>query len=277
MAAFPATSGGARGSGSSPEQGDSWQSGNRLPPKEDLDGPYELDFARSAEDLEAIQRLRYEVFNLELREGLDASRLTGLDQDPFDAACDHLYIRFRESGEIVGTYRMQTRETARTGLGFYSATEYDLSGLPASMLDHAVEIGRACIHRDHRSLKVLYLLWKGLGRYASFHHKRYLFGCCSLTSQDPAEGWSVYRQLESAGQLHPEWRVEPLESHTCSVLDVSESVTKLPRLMRTYLSLGATICSMPAIDREFKTIDFLAVFDFDTLQQSDLAFYRFRS
>lgn len=47
--------------------------------------------------------------------------------------------------------------------------------------------------------------------------------------------------------------------------------------MRAYLSFGAKICSEPAIDREFKTIDFLAIFDFESLKHSDLAFYRFRS
>lgn len=43
-------------------------------------------------------------------------------------------------------------------------------------------------------------------------------------------------------------------------LDASEGA-KLPRLFRTYLRSGAKVCSSPAIDRQFKTIDFLALFD----------------
>ena len=35
----------------------------------------------------------------------------------------------------------------------------------------------------------------------------------------------------------------------------------IPKLLRAYLSLGARICGAPAIDREFGTIDFLAVLD----------------
>jgi putative hemolysin len=35
--------------------------------------------------------------------------------------------------------------------------------------------------------------------------------------------------------------------------------------LRAYLTIGAKICSAPAIDREFKTIDFLTILDLQTL------------
>lgn len=270
MAAFPAFRGDRKHAGSTFASGP-------LPPKETTEGPYEIDFARNADDLEAIQRLRFEVFNVEMEEGLATSVLTGRDEDDFDATCDHLFVRHRASGAIVGTYRMQTVEKALDGNGFYAATEYDMTAMPPEVLQSSVEIGRACIHKDHRSLSVLYLLWKGLGQYASFHRKRYLFGCCSLTSQLPEEGWVVYDQLKAGGHLHPDLKIMPLASHACERADTLPDDVRPPRLMRTYLSLGAHICSDPAIDREFKTIDFLAIFDFESLQHSDLAFYRFRS
>lgn len=276
MAALPVRTGRRTGEGPEKPHGPSSSGHDSLPPREVPDGPYELDFARCPGDVEAIQRLRFDVFNLELNEGLESSLTTGLDQDAFDAACDHLFVRHRESGRIVGTYRMQTKELADLGHGFYSASEFDLGGLPGDVLDASVEIGRACIHKDHRSLQVLYLLWKGIGRYTSFHRKRYLFGCCSLNSQDPDEGWSVYRQLESNAQLHADIRIHPHPSHACKPVDGAASAGQMPRLMKTYLSLGASICSEPAIDRAFKTIDYLAIFDFEKLVNSDLAFYRFR-
>ena len=40
---------------------------------------------------------------------------------------------------------------------------------------------------------------------------------------------------------------------------------KVPKLLRTYLAVGAKICGPPAIDREFKTIDFLTLMDLETL------------
>ena len=42
---------------------------------------YRLTLCGSPEELKAIQRLRFQVFNLELKEGLSASYQTGLDQD----------------------------------------------------------------------------------------------------------------------------------------------------------------------------------------------------
>jgi putative hemolysin len=38
-----------------------------------------------------------------------------------------------------------------------------------------------------------------------------------------------------------------------------------PKLLRTYLSIGAKICGPPAIDREFGTIDFLTLLDLHAL------------
>ena len=37
--------------------------------------------------------------------------------------------------------------------------------------------------------------------------------------------------------------------------------------MRAYLAIGAKICSAPAIDREFKTIDFLTLLDLQAIPQ----------
>jgi putative hemolysin len=42
-------------------------------------------------------------------------------------------------------------------------------------------------------------------------------------------------------------------------------LTRPPKLLRTYLALGAKICGPPAFDREFKTIDFLTLIDLNSL------------
>ena len=175
---------------------------------------------------------------------------------------------------MVGTYRMQTESMARAGVGFYSSGEFDLTGFPDELLGSALEIGRACIARDHRNLKVLYLLWQGLGRYMSHNGLQYLFGCCSLTSQDPHEGTRVYLRLERENGLDPDIKIVPLDSHACLVTDPDPGPDHMPRLMRTYLSLGARICSEPAIDRDFGTIDYLALFDLGRMEPSRLAFFQ---
>jgi putative hemolysin len=46
-----------------------------------------------------------------------------------------------------------------------------------------------------------------------------------------------------------------------------------PKLLRTYLAIGAKICGPPAIDREFRTIDFLTFLDLHALPPSVRARY----
>jgi len=73
--------------------------------------------ARSADEVRRAQRLRFEIFNLELGEGLAESHVTGLDVDRFDEFCDHLIVEEVATGEIVGTYRLQTGQLAAANLG----------------------------------------------------------------------------------------------------------------------------------------------------------------
>ncbi len=242
-----------------------------VPKIEFSDGNYVVRFARTKDEIDAALRLRFEVFNLELREGLDESYLTGFDQDEFDSACHHLLVSEKSSGKIVGTYRLQTLESARSGAGLYCANEFETENLPAQVLAESLEIGRACIAREHRHTRVLFLLWKGLAAYMLTKNKRYLFGCCSLTSQDTAQGWQAARLIESEDFLHRELFIEPRENFVCAAEEsVGESVDfafELPKLFLTYMRFGAKVCSPPAIDREFKTIDFFVMFDLETIDE----------
>jgi putative hemolysin len=228
-------------------------------------GAYTLGFARSPEELDEILRLRFAVFNLELGEGLNESFVTGRDEDELDRVFHHLLIRSGRSGEVVGTYRMQTRSMASRHGGFYSSGEFDLGGLPARVLDEGVEIGRACVSRDHRNGKVLHLLWQGLAAYLTWNRKRFLFGCCSLTSQDRTLGAQVYQGLRREGHVDTTEAVTPLPGLECSAPPgaLAEPVdpVHIPPLFQSYLNLGAKVCGPPAIDRLFKTIDFLVLFD----------------
>ena len=142
-------------------------------------------------------------------EGLDESFATERDRDRFDGWCHHLLVEEVATGDVIGTYRMQTSDMAQEAGGFYSAGEFCVEDLPGPVVAEAAEAGRACIARSHRSRRVLFLLWMGLAAYMRAFDRRYLFGCCSLSSQDGAEGLKLYRQLEAAGHLHPDVRVEP--------------------------------------------------------------------
>ena len=226
-------------------------------------GPYRSRLAVSQADHRAVFRLRFAVFNLELNEGLDSAYLTGHDTDEFDSYCDHLLVEETLTGQVVGTYRLQTGAVARANRGFYSEREFDF--VPYAPLEsQLMELGRACIHRDHRSTQVLNLLWHGILHYGLRFRVRYLIGCCSLSSQNPAEGTAVYKSLEEH-RVKPEFLTAPRSPFAMELVNSKSTNPEIPKLLRTYLALGAKICGPPAIDREFKTIDFLTLLDLDTL------------
>jgi putative hemolysin len=224
---------------------------------------YELTLAEHLDEVRAAQRLRFEVFNLELHEGLPEAFVTGIDADEFDEVCDHLIVRARDTQTVVGTYRLQTGRNAAQHRGYYSAREFHFQPYEP-VRDQLIELGRACIAVDHRNQSVLGLLWKGIARYAQAQGARYLTGCSSLTTQDEAAALATYRGL-TAHLAVSRWQTRPCAGWRCSALNGHAVALPVPRLLRAYLALGAKICGEPAIDREFSTVDFLTWLDLETL------------
>jgi putative hemolysin len=254
-------------------------------------GRYGLRLAENAEDRDAACRLRFRVFNIELGEGLESSYRTGRDTDRFDSCCEHLLVEDKlednPARRIVGTYRMQSGSTAARNLGYYSEQEFSFAAYEA-LRPGILELGRACIDREHRTAEVLTLLWRGIAQYATDMGLRYLIGCSSINSNNPAEGWQMYGQLEHY-RVPPEFETVPTAAYACPIEQQSahaqpslcpsdrslqEAVAsspaqcKVPKLLRTYLVIGARIAAPPAWDREFGTIDFLTLLDLKLLSAS---------
>lgn len=225
---------------------------------------YGVRLARTRCEVRAAQALRYEVFNVELGEGLEGADRTGLDVDPFDRVCDHLLVEHLPTGMVVGTYRLQTGVQAGAHLGYYSAQEFECEVFEP-WRDRMVELGRACVHREHRNLAVLGLLWKGIADYAMERDARFLFGCSSVNSQDAAVGASVYAELCRRHLVAMPWRTRPRVGWECGLERLAEVAPVVPKLLRAYLTLGARICGPPAMDGQFKTIDFLTWLDLESL------------
>jgi putative hemolysin len=226
-------------------------------------GLYVARLAMTDQERAAAFRLRFLVFNLEMQEGLESAYLNGYDVDRYDEVCDHLVVEEKATGEIVGTYRIQMGDVAARNFGYYSEQEFDFAPFEA-MRGQIVELGRACIQRDHRSTEVLHLLWRGIARYALANGGRYMMGCCSLTSQDPDMGHAVYESLTNY-MVEPLLQTQPTAAFRLPVSVAPLPDVRAPKLLRAYLTIGAKICGTPAIDREFKTIDFLTLLDLQTL------------
>ena len=238
-----------------------------LPPRRSVwleTGAYVVRLAITGEERSAAFRLRFLVFNLELNEGLESAFEDGYDTDRYDAVCDHLIVEHKETRQVVGTYRLQSGDVAQRSFGYYSEQEFDFSPYEG-LRSQIVELGRACIHRDHRSSEVLHLLWRGIARYVIANGGRYMMGCCSLASLDNALGNAVYRSLKSY-LVEPALMTVPTARYALPrAVRPTEEEVRPPKLLRAYLTIGAKICSEPAIDWEFKTIDFLTLLDLQTL------------
>ena len=229
---------------------------------------YTVRLAENRREIESALRLRYDVFNVELGGREIVTGEARLEFDKYDLKCRHLIVISKETGETVGTYRLSSIETAHSTYGFYSANEFTIEDLPGEVLREGIEIGRACIAREHRNTKVLFLLWKALLAYLEESGKRYFFGCCSIFTQDADLGRKAYRQMIRDSQIHENFSVIPC-NNGLSLLneEVDDIKVELPALFNMYLRIGARVCGPPMIDREFGTVDFFVVFDVATMTE----------
>lgn len=239
---------------------------------------YRARFAHSVEDIHAAQRLRFEVFNLELQKGFAAAYALGRDEDALDRFCHHLLVE-DPTGRVVGTYRMLSKELLEdTALGLQASTAFDLSTIPADVISNSVEVGRACVAQAHRSGRVISMLWRGLAHYMSWSRSRFLFGCCSVQATSREDGHRLYRTLLQRSSVFSDtFMVTPLPGKDCRIAPVvSETLSSMPSssLFEGYLRLGARVCGPPAIDEAFGCVDFFVVLDLHTLPPRAQRFFR---
>ena len=237
------------------------QSGNTRESRKRL----EVSLAHTRSDLVDAQRLRWRVFAEEMGAQLNSGE-PGIDSDRFDEFCDHLVVRDRSSGEVVGTYRMLNPTQAEAAGGLYADTEFDLARLD-HLRPRLLELGRACVHPDYRGGAVMALLWSGVANYIQSRDLRYLIGCASLSLADGgAVVASLSRKRAAEHMGPPEWRAFPRCALPLDALGRVEPVES-PPLLKAYLKVGARICSEPAWDPDFNSADFLLLLPSDLIEQ----------
>ena len=214
-----------------------------------------ISLARNLHELREAQRLRFQVFAQEMGANVPG-REQGIDCDIYDAFCDHLLVRDTVTNEVVGTYRILTGAQARRIGGFYSESEFDLTGLN-ELRDATMELGRSCVHQDYRSGAVIAMLWSGLCAYMVQHRHQYVMGCASIGLGDGGRtAASVYRKLRQTCFSPMEYRVYPRHELRIEETGCVEDVP-LPPLIKGYVRVGAYVCGAPARDPDFNTADLL--------------------
>lgn len=226
---------------------------------------YNISIAQSGEEVEAALKLRFNVFSRELDRNFKFGE--GIDRDDYDAQCHHLIVKENSTGNVIGTYRLQSREKAEEGIGFYTSKRFQLGALSEDVLDHAVEVGRACIHEDHRNGRVLFLLWKGLAGYLEYYNKRYLFGYSALKTTNPNIALNTYQYLLEKDLVSQNYRVPVREGYVCEPdpEQSGEGAIDIPPLFKNYLDVGTRICSLPAHDKELNLLHFMILLDVENI------------
>jgi len=224
---------------------------------------FQVKLAENSKEVEAAQRLRFEVFNIEMKKGLASSYATGLDCDAFDPLCDHILIIDTKTNQTIGTYRLLLKSRLGALGHFYSETEFDLENIK-KLEGEIMEMGRSCVHKDYRRNAIVYLLWNKILEYVRDHQVCYIVGCPSVYETDPAHIAKIYTLMKEKYFAPQAFRVYPkkdkglpeLKGHVDIAGQEKKIFLQLPSLMRSYLKTGAFVCGPPALDDEFGTVDF---------------------
>jgi putative hemolysin len=246
-----------------------------------------IKLAETEEELKKTLHLRYKVFNLELGAGLKSVLFTtGLDVDEFDEYCLQMIVVNKATNEPVGTYRVHLGSVASNAKGFYSSSEYTITGLEKIAYE-TIELGRSCVLPEYRTGAIIALLWGGIGELMMRAKLRYLMGCVSFEKKNAAAAWAIYDHFKKDGIVDNTilWG-EPKEKYRLkrpSAKEIKPYSSNLrgtlkeflPPLLIGYFRLGTKICGEPLYDSDFGSIDFLILLDTFTVPERYTRHYNY--
>jgi putative hemolysin len=226
-----------------------------------------VQWAKHQDEVREAQRLRYNVFATEMGARLKDS-IPGHDIDLFDDFCEHLIIRDDVTQQVIGTYRVLTPVQAKRIGSTYSDLEFDLTRLRAYR-ERMVELGRSCVHPEHRHGGVIMALWGALAEFMVRNKLDVMIGCASIPMlhQGVVSGEvaaSIWNQLKQTHLADIEYQVRPRLALPLDNWEVSAAFEP-PALIKGYLRLGAKVLGAPAWDPDFNTADLPMLMKIDDL------------
>ena len=232
--------------------------------------------ARTDEEVEAAQHLRYKVFYEEFRAEADDEIVKAKrDFDAYDALADHMIVQDTSLGDgpdaIIGTYRMIRRDIVDRHGRFYTSQEYDISALLGDNTN-AMELGRSCVLPPYRTRPVMQKLWQGIAGYLVDYNITMLFGCGSMHGTDPDQfsqqlAYLYHYHLAPADirpRAHNSRHVE-MNRHPKDELDAARIFASLPPLFKGYLRVGSMVGDGAVIDYQMRTTDVCIVLPTDVV------------
>ncbi len=246
---------------------------------------YLVRLAQDAADHAAALRLRYQVFVAELgADGPLVDHAARIERDEFDPFFDHMVLidQRRDPAardHVVGVYRLLPCDRMQAAGRFYSESEFDLSPLTSSGR-RLLELGRSCIHPDHRGGSGLFHLWNALAQYVLDRDIEVLFGAASLPGTDVAALRMPLAHLHH-NHLAPEaLRVRAHGAGAVAMdlvpreaVDRRAAAAAIPPLIKAYLRLGGFVGQGAYVDRAFNTTDVCLVMDTARMSAKHRDFY----
>lgn len=250
---------------------------------------YVVRLAESEADHASALRLRYQVFVQELgADGPLVDHAARIERDEFDPYFDHLVLvdsRKDEAGldHVVGVYRLlPCDQMAKVGR-FYSEAEFDLAPLKSSGR-RLLELGRSCVHPDHRGGTGMLHLWNALAGYVLDRGIEVLFGAASLRGTDLEALRMPLSYLHHAHLAPPELRVRaigpdavPMNLVAEAEIDRRQAAAAIPALIKAYLRLGGFVGEGAFVDHAFNTTDVCLVMDTEKMSAKHRDFYTKRA
>jgi putative hemolysin len=221
-----------------------------------LKGRYRVRLATDGDDVRRAQALRHETF---IAHSGAAPRDDTLDADRFDAICDHMLIEDTDTGDLVCCFRLLPIESGAEIGGTYSAQFYDLEALRA-FPGRLVELGRFCVHPDHRNGQVLRIAWGALTRYVDARDIKLLIGCSSFHGVDAETYRDTFALLRERHLAPTRWLPRPKGADIFDFarglrrFDPMQAMRLMPPLLRGYLSMGGWVSDHAVIDRDMNTL-----------------------
>jgi len=251
-----------------------------------LDTSYDLRLAKDEVDLKSAQRLRYEVFVEELGgDGDLVDHDARLEVDRFDPFYDHLVlvdtrIDPATMGHVVGVYRLLRSDQVAQVERYYTEDEYDVSPLVQSGRK-LLELGRSCVHPDHRGGTAMYHLWNGLARYVFENDIEVLFGVASFHGTDVEALKYPLSYLHHNHLAPPALRVraqpdafQRMDLVPAGDIPRRQAMLETPALIKAYLRLGGFVGEGAWIDTAFNTVDVCLILDTERMNAKSLAAFQ---
>ena len=218
-------------------------------------GRYAARLAENDQDLKAAQRLRYACFIA------DGGQDDGIEADDFDARCQHMLVADTRPGELVCCFRLMPLSGGAEIGQSYSAQYYELSALKA-FDGPMVEMGRFCIHPDHKDPDILRVAWGAMTRFVDDNGVEMLFGCSSFWGTEAEAYLDAFDMLAEKHLAPMRWLpkvkapkvIRFAAERLRRPLDRKRAMLGMPPLLKTYLLMGGWVSDHAVVDNDLNTL-----------------------